>query len=82
MCHYKATIVVLLYIDLANVEIFSKTEYLEFYFFKALFLVRFYGLNDFSSYQFCVLSTNGMHSSHFKNRQSSILYLRDEIKTE
>ena len=38
--------------------------------------------DDFSSYQFCVLSTNGMHSSHFKNRQSSILYLRDEIKTE
>lgn len=38
--------------------------------------------DDFSSYQFCVLSTNGMYSSHFKNRQSSILYLRDEIKTE
>lgn len=55
---------------------------MKFYFLKALFLVRFHGLNDFSSYQFCVLSTNGMHSSHFKNRQSSILYLRDEIKTE
>ncbi|EDO09801.1 hypothetical protein BACOVA_04178 [Bacteroides ovatus ATCC 8483] len=44
--------------------------------------MKFHSSDDFSSYQFCVLSTNGMHSSHFKNRQSSILYLRDEIKTE